>query len=44
MSERDFWMVVRSALIMIIRAIERRYLAGAETRTPAPTYAQPGSD
>lgn len=28
MSEREFWLVVRSALIMVSNAIERRYLKG----------------
>jgi hypothetical protein len=26
MGDREFWLAVRSALIMIIRAIEKRYL------------------
>ena len=26
-SEREFWLAVRAALIAIVRAIERRYLA-----------------
>lgn len=48
MSEREFWLVVRSALIMVCNAIERRYLKGdnggpggrvirAQSFTPAPS-------
>ena len=25
MSEKDFWMTIRAALIMFVRAIEKRY-------------------
>lgn len=36
-SEREFWMTVRAALIMFVRAIEKRYNLGAwEKAAPAP--------
>lgn len=55
MSERDFWLTIRSALIMVCKAIERRYLGGVQSSTPAaplsasvgtpaPTFAQPSTD
>ena len=38
MTEREFWLVIRSALIMCVKAIERRYLAGTSNQTPVPRF------
>lgn len=35
MTEREFWLAVRSALLMIVKAIERRYLANVKPLDPA---------
>ncbi len=36
MSDREFWLIVRSALKMLIKAIEKRYLPDlAHTPDPA---------
>ncbi len=31
MSDKDFWIIVRRALMMIVRVIERKYIGGGET-------------
>jgi len=33
MNDKDFWLTVRAALIMFIRAIEKRYGFGVHTDT-----------
>ena len=30
MTDRDFWLTVRRALLMVVRAIERKYPASSE--------------
>ena len=32
MSDRDFWLIVRMALIQIVKAIEKRWLSKGEER------------
>lgn len=34
MSEREFWVAVRSALLLIVDAIERRYSLGKRAQKP----------
>ncbi len=30
MTDKDFWIIVRRALMMIVRVIERKYIGGGE--------------
>lgn len=43
-SDREFWMLIRSALVQVVRAIEKRYLADCKPVEiariqPSPTLA-----
>jgi hypothetical protein len=36
MSDRDFWIVIRRALLLMVDAIERRYGLGKHSKVSAP--------
>ena len=36
MSEREFWLLIRRALLMVVKAIELKYLTETSTVTKSP--------